>query len=164
MPPNIVPYVPYLLVSDGGTARLPPPIWLPLCSAAWCVMCSPSNVGSFTITDLIHESQKTRIYHAVNAAGKYILKTVRSPTPADQASLRHEYAVLKDLQIDGVVRAIQLASFGGSLALVLADFENGLALRQVSNAQSSLLSPLVHSAHHSLTAPLTWSRSSMSGE
>lgn len=75
-----------------------------------------------------------------------MIKTVKSdsPTPADLASLRHEYAVLKDLHIDGVVQAVQLESFDSGLALVLADFEDGRTLRQVRSADyyvSGLLLP-----------------------
>ncbi len=77
-----------------------------------------------------------------------MIKTVKSdsPTPADLASLRHEYDVLKDLHIDGVVQAVQLESFDSGLALVLADFEDGRTLRQVRSADyyvSGLLLPLL---------------------
>jgi serine/threonine protein kinase len=72
---------------------------------------------------------------------KYVLKTVKSksPTPEDLAGLRHEYAVLKDLHIDGVVQAVQLESFGSGLALVMADFENGRTLRQVTTCLTPTL-------------------------
>jgi hypothetical protein len=96
------------------------------------------TIGSYTVTELVYESKRTRIYRAVKGSDKYVLKTVKSdsPSPEDLASLRHEYAVLKDIHIDGVVRAVQLESFGNGLALVLVDFENGLTLRQVCHVFS----------------------------
>lgn len=90
-------------------------------------------IGGYTVTALIYESTKTRIYRAVRDGGRYVLKTVKasSPTTADLAGLRHEYAVLKDLKIEGVVKAIELVSFENGLVLVLESFENGQTLRQV---------------------------------
>lgn len=62
-----------------------------------------------------------------------MLKTVKAdtPTPKDLAVLRREYEVLKDLKVDGVVKAVELVTFGHGLALVLEDFKNGEILRQV---------------------------------
>lgn len=90
-------------------------------------------IGGYKVTALIFESRRTKIYRAVKGDCKYVLKTVTadSPSSVDLAGLRHEYSVLKDVNIDGVVKAIELVSFGNGLALVLEDCENSQSLRQV---------------------------------
>ncbi len=55
----------------------------------------------------------------------FIVKTVRvdAPTIEELARLRHEFTILKDLYIEGVVEAVGLESYGNGLALILRDFE-----------------------------------------
>jgi predicted ATPase len=56
----------------------------------------------------------------------FIVKTVKKEWPSveDLASLRHEFKILRELtNVDGVIKAVSLESFGNGLALVLSDFE-----------------------------------------
>jgi predicted ATPase/serine/threonine protein kinase len=82
-----------------------------------------------------HTSQQGRAFLAATvprargcagwALETFIIKTVQKdrPTVQDLAPLRHEYKVLKDLNVEGVIKAVALESFGNGLALVLSDFE-----------------------------------------
>jgi hypothetical protein len=89
-------------------------------------------VGSYGVVEIVYESLKTRIFRAVKGGERFIIKALYSdvPTMAELHKIRHEYAVLRDLEIDGVVRAVELENFGSGLALVLEDFD-GCTLREV---------------------------------
>ncbi len=84
------------------------------------------------MVEFLYESLKTRIFRAVKGNQRFVIKALYSdvPTVAELHKIRHEYAVLKDLNIDGVVKVVQLESFGSGLALVLEDFD-GITLREV---------------------------------
>jgi L-rhamnose isomerase len=90
------------------------------------------DVGSYGVVDFLYESLKTRIFRAVKGNQRFVVKALYSdvPTVAELHKIRHEYAVLKDLNIDGVAKVVQLESFGSGLALVLEDFD-GITLREV---------------------------------
>lgn len=90
------------------------------------------DVGSYGVVEFLYESLKTRIFRAVKGNQRFVIKALYSdvPTVAELHKIRHEYAVLKDLNIDGVVKVVQLESFGSGLALVLEDFD-GITLREV---------------------------------
>lgn len=80
------------------------------------------SIGPYTITELIYDSKKTRVFRSVRGTSSsaldklttYIIKTVKSdsPTVEELARLRHEYTILKDLHIAGVIEAVGLESFG----------------------------------------------------
>ncbi len=71
----------------------------------------------------------------------FIVKTVRvdAPTIEELARLRHEFTILKDLYIEGVVEAVGLESYGNGLALILRDFEGKIRSISLSPPHKSTL-------------------------
>ena len=87
----------------------------------------------YVLLDRIHEGAGTFVYHAVRRADRtnVVLKLLKDElaSPREIAKIRHEHAILKGLDLDGVVRPHGLAKHQGNLALVLEDF-GGQALRE----------------------------------
>jgi predicted ATPase/anti-anti-sigma regulatory factor len=81
------------------------------------------HIDDYTVVSKIHEGPNTILYggHRNVDHAPIVAKVPRSeyPSPRELAKLRHEYALLKSLDLPGVVRAYALARCGSGLALVL---------------------------------------------
>ena len=84
-----------------------------------------NSLQGYTLTAVARESADAVIHHGVRDADlvNVTVKLLKSeyPTPRDVARLRHEYAITKDLDLPGVVRAYALEKHGNGLALVMED-------------------------------------------
>lgn len=82
-----------------------------------------STFGPYTIVETIHEGPEVALHRGrrTDDGAPVTLKRPRRspPTPRDVARLRHEYALLRGLELPGVVKAYALESRGDELALVL---------------------------------------------
>jgi predicted ATPase/GAF domain-containing protein len=81
------------------------------------------RTAQYVVLDKIHESSDTLLYRGQRASDSLpvTLKVLRSeyPSPRELARLRHEYGLLQQLNVPGVIKAYGLESFNNSLALVL---------------------------------------------
>ncbi|MCY1059488.1 AAA family ATPase [Nannocystis sp. SCPEA4] len=81
--------------------------------------------AAYTLTDKLHEGVGTVIHRAVRTrdGARVILKIARGGplAPVTQGALRQEFAVLRSLDLPGVIKAHALEAIGDELALVLED-------------------------------------------
>ncbi|MBD2555235.1 serine/threonine-protein kinase PknK [Limnothrix sp. FACHB-708] len=82
--------------------------------------------AQYQISEVLSTTERTIVYRAVKQPEQkpVILKTVASdyPNRADLAKLQHEYEVLRDLNLEGVVETYGLDEIQGKPFLVLEDF------------------------------------------
>lgn len=83
-------------------------------------------IPGYEIKEKIYESVKTVIYRAINNQEQQpvIIKTFKTEYPSlkDIASLRQEYIITHNLNIQGIVKAYALENYRNSIALILEDF------------------------------------------
>lgn len=67
-----------------------------------------SMILSYEITELIHEGLNSVIYRGMSQSKRVILKVLKAEyPPLDQiARLKHEYNIIKNLDLPTVVRAL----------------------------------------------------------
>jgi predicted ATPase/GAF domain-containing protein len=85
------------------------------------------SILDYKITETVHERSPTIVYRALRQSDQVsvILKTfnVEFPTPKAILCLKHEYALLKTLNIKGVIKAFALEKWNNGLVLVLEDIK-----------------------------------------
>src|SRR5689334_14930242 len=98
------------------------------------MMRAPLHVAGYTIDSTIYEGKESIIYggRRDSDGASVAIKTLKSEYPSlyEVAKLRHEYALLKNLDVPGVVKAYALERCGMGVALVL----EGLAEPPLSHA------------------------------
>ncbi|WP_310488291.1 hypothetical protein, partial [Chamaesiphon sp. VAR_69_metabat_338] len=74
----------------------------------------------------IYESANSIVYRSIGSLGDRpaILKVLRSdcPTPGELTRYKQEYAIVRSLQLEGVVRAYDLQKHHNTLVMFLEDF------------------------------------------
>lgn len=99
----------------------------------------------------IHEGVNTVIYRGVRESDliPVIVKTLKSeyPTIEEIARLRHEYKILKTLDIAGIIKAHSLEKHNNGLALILEDF-GGDSLKNLITAKHLEISEFLSLAIH----------------
>lgn len=89
------------------------------------------KIANYIILEKIAENRYSSILRArhENTQQTVIIKTlnVDYPTPSEMARFKHEYNILKNLDIDGVVKYLELVNYNNSYAIVLEDF-HGISL------------------------------------
>ncbi|MBW3586318.1 MAG: serine/threonine protein kinase, partial [Cyanobacteria bacterium 0813] len=85
------------------------------------------EIPNYQVTALIYQSQSTQVYRAYKVSDRtpVILKTLKSvyPTITEIAKLKHEYEVIKNLSIEGIVQPYGLETYRNYPLLVLEDFD-----------------------------------------
>ena len=96
------------------------------------------TLSGYTITGEIYTDAKISIDRGYNQDDNtpVIIKTLRTeyPTPQEIARFRHEYEIIKELQLNGSVKAYQLQKYNNGLALVLEDI-GGDSLKNILASQ-----------------------------
>lgn len=96
------------------------------------------TLSNYQIIELIYEGTKTTVYRASrNKDSKLvvikILKT-EYPERKDIAAFKHEYEVIKNLDIPGVIQAHSLEKYNNGFAIVLENFD-GTSLYKIIQAE-----------------------------
>jgi len=111
---------------------------------------------SLTLASVLYEGQQTRLYRGRPLDGASVMvKLLKSayPSPRELAKLRHEYALLQQLEgVSGVVRALALERYGHGLALVL-EAVPGQSLRELLDAGRLFLHDRVQQAAYERVEP-----------
>lgn len=98
------------------------------------------TLDGYSISTEIYQGSKTLVYRAIRMLDKQpvIIKFLNAEYPSSTAltKLRHEYAITKDLDLKGVIKAVGLESCCNSLALILEDFNGGQSLKNFIAQQS----------------------------
>jgi serine/threonine protein kinase len=96
------------------------------------------NLARYTVTKKLQETADSILYRGYNNADRVpvAVKLPKRdyPTPRELAKLRHEYLILRDLDIPGVVKAFELEASDHGLALVLEHLA-GRPLSEVIHTQ-----------------------------
>ncbi len=81
------------------------------------------SISGYKIGDELHKGHRSIIYHAVREEGKLpvIIKTLRTayPTHRDISRIKHEYEIIKNLNIQGVAHAYGLKKHDNNFVLIL---------------------------------------------
>ncbi|MEO0534038.1 MAG: AAA family ATPase [Cyanobacteria bacterium P01_A01_bin.123] len=84
------------------------------------------DLPNYAITDVIYRGPKVDVYRGVRQADNLpvVVKLLKDQYPDlnDIARLRHEYQLVSELNIDGIVRAYGLEKYHNGLALILEAF------------------------------------------
>ena len=97
-------------------------------------------IANYLLTEKIYESDNSQVYRSTREAdGKtFIIKVLKEeyPTPRELVRYKQEYEILRQLDIDGVIKAYSLKSERNTKAIVVEDF-GATSLKQLM--QNSLL-------------------------
>ncbi|BAP55811.1 putative ATPase [Thioploca ingrica] len=100
----------------------------------------------YTITGEIYTDAKISIYRGYNHDDNtpVIIKTLTTeyPTPKEITRFRHEYEIIKELQLNGSVKAYQLQKYKNGLALILEDIGGDSLRNIIANQKLDLLTIL----------------------
>ncbi|NEU77727.1 ATP-binding sensor histidine kinase [Nostoc sp. UIC 10630] len=99
-----------------------------------------AHIPDYSITSLIYEAAATVIYRAYSKANGHlvVIKLLKAEYPSikEIAQLKHEYEIIQNLNIAGVIKAHKLISYdngyNNGLALVLEDFGGETLKHQIS--------------------------------
>lgn len=84
------------------------------------------TLNGYNIIQKIHESENTVIYKAIREQDHQpaIIKILASEYPSllEITRLKHEYEIIKNLNLKGIVKALNLLDYKNGLALILEDF------------------------------------------
>ncbi|MDY6904320.1 MAG: diguanylate cyclase [Thermodesulfobacteriota bacterium] len=93
-----------------------------------------AQFASYNLQEKIHETRHSIIYRGYqdNASQSVIIKLLKTeyPTPSEIARFRQEYKLIKNIDLDGVIRTFDIISHDGRFALILEDF-NGLSIKSL---------------------------------
>ncbi|BCL34855.1 hybrid sensor histidine kinase/response regulator [Nostoc sp. MS1] len=85
------------------------------------------TIFGYTPTELLYEGVNTCIYRANKQLEQIsvIIKTLKTDYPniEEIAQLIHQYKILQNLEIEGVIKPLALESYQNGLAVIFADFE-----------------------------------------
>ncbi|MCT7991222.1 trifunctional serine/threonine-protein kinase/ATP-binding protein/sensor histidine kinase [Laspinema olomoucense] len=89
-------------------------------------------IADYLITEKIHESVHTLVYRGYrpgdDASVMIKIPNAEYPTVAELVRLRNQYAIAKNLNVPGIVKALSLERDRNGLALILEDF-GGISLK-----------------------------------
>lgn len=99
-----------------------------------------TTIAGYNLLEVLYEGATTCIYRAKTAASSdlepmsVIIKTLKADYPTiDQLNrLRHEYQLLRELKIPGIVEPVALESYRNGLALILSDFDGESLARAIA--------------------------------
>lgn len=92
-----------------------------------------SVLRNYRIKEKLYQGRETTVYRGVSIGIEkrpVIIKTLASnyPGPADIARLKHEYKLLRELELDGISQPVAFEKFKNGFALILEDI-GGIDLR-----------------------------------
>ena len=84
------------------------------------------KLPGYEVTQIIHEGEKTILFRGTREQDKQpvIIKTLKPeyPTLEEITRLRHEYEIVKNLDLEGIVKPYSLENYKNGFALILEDF------------------------------------------
>ncbi|MEH1818455.1 MAG: AAA family ATPase [Nostoc sp.] len=101
------------------------------------------KLSNYQIIELIHEGIKTTVYRATrNKDGKLVvikLLKIEYPELKDIAAFKHEYELIKNLDIPGVIQAYSLEKYNNGLAIILENFDGSSLYKIIQSEKIKLL-------------------------
>ncbi|MGK7924931.1 MAG: AAA family ATPase, partial [Spirulina sp.] len=97
------------------------------------------SIPNYQISELIHESDRTLVYRGRRKADSepVAIKLMRHEYPSFQelVQFRNQYAIAKNLDMEGIVKPYALERYNNRYALIMEDFE-GISLDRASESLS----------------------------
>jgi predicted ATPase/signal transduction histidine kinase/DNA-binding NarL/FixJ family response regulator/tRNA A-37 threonylcarbamoyl transferase component Bud32 len=107
------------------------------------------TIPGYNPIEVLYDGATTCVYRALRNSDKtsVIIKALKSeyPTIEQVFRLRHEYTILQNLDIEGIVKPLFLDNYQNGLALILSDFE-GETLKKFLTNQNLKLNIFLHIA------------------
>ncbi|MFN6481872.1 MULTISPECIES: AAA family ATPase [unclassified Nostoc] len=101
------------------------------------------TLSNYQIIELIDEGTKTAVYRATrNKDNKLVvIKLLKTEYPElkDIAAFKHEYQLIKDLNISGVIQAHSLEKYNNGFAIVLENFDGNSLYKIIQAEKINLL-------------------------
>jgi predicted ATPase/signal transduction histidine kinase/CheY-like chemotaxis protein/tRNA A-37 threonylcarbamoyl transferase component Bud32 len=99
------------------------------------------TIADCNLFELLYEGATACIYRAKTASKSdlgstsVIIKTLKAeyPTVDQLARLRHEYQILQELDIIGILKPLSLENYRNGLALILPDFDGKLLVKAIAS-------------------------------
>ncbi|MBD2770809.1 trifunctional serine/threonine-protein kinase/ATP-binding protein/sensor histidine kinase [Iningainema tapete] len=105
------------------------------------------TIAGYKLIRIIHQGSNTVLYQGIKEQDErlVIVKTLTNVYPSLEEinRLRHEYEIIKNLNLTGVVQAIDLLNYGNGLALILEDF-GGQSIQAFQNNKKLELLTCLH--------------------
>ncbi len=96
------------------------------------------KIGEYTILEKLDETGKSVVYRGRKEGenGTVIIKILESeyPSLSEIARFRQEYDLIRNIDLEGVVKTLDLIEDNNTFALILEDFE-GLAVKRLINTE-----------------------------
>ena len=93
-----------------------------------------SLIGGYTVLETIHKTRNTVVYRAQKEGdtSTVIIKYLQAKFPSSYeiSRFKQEYEIIRNLEIQGVVKTFDLISYDSGIALVLEDFD-ALSLKEL---------------------------------
>lgn len=107
------------------------------------------TIAGYNLIEVLYDGTTTCVYRALRETEQtsVIIKTLKAEYPTRQqlTQLRHEYQILQNLNIAGIVKPLALENYHNGLALILTDFA-GETLNNFINIQNFDLSKFLNIA------------------
>ena len=95
--------------------------------------------SSYTVLEQLHEGADTVIYRGIRTSDDQtvVLKMPKSmaPSPREVAKLIHQYEIIKDVRLPGIVAVYDIERHQHGARLILEDFE-GCSLKEIMAERS----------------------------
>ncbi len=90
--------------------------------------------SEYTLQEKIHETRNSIIYRGKkeNEANTVIIKVLKTkyPTPSEVARFKQEYSLVKNLNVDGIIKTYDLVKYHDAYAIIEEDFD-GISLKEL---------------------------------
>ena len=107
------------------------------------------HLAGYCLHEQLHQGPRTTVYRAVSSksveAQPVIIKLLMAEHPSDQELLQfqHQYKVIKNLEIPGIVRPLELLPYQRGYALVMEDCDS-VSLAQYRTRHALALGQILH--------------------
>jgi predicted ATPase/signal transduction histidine kinase len=103
------------------------------------------GLKGYSISEKVFQNQTTAVFRGTRESDKapIIAKVLLAeyPKPKELARFRHQYDLIKDLDVVGIVKIYSLEKLGNTLAIIMDDF-GGVALKSTNSRAMGLLEKL----------------------
>ncbi len=107
------------------------------------------KIGNYQSLELIHESDRTLVYRAQNVENgqRFAIKLMRNEYPSfrELVQFRNQYAISKNLEIEGIIKTYAIQRYENRYALIMEDM-GGVSLAEYQGRASLCVSQFLNIA------------------
>jgi histidine kinase len=105
--------------------------------------------SQYVLGEKIHESRNSTIYrgHKEYESRHVIIKVLKTkyPTPSEIARFKQEYNLVKNIDLDGIVKTYELIEHNNQFAIIEEEFD-GVSLKELIKAKKTDITSFLHTA------------------